>query len=170
MSDFNLSDKIQELPKGLTCACGKCELSKIRTQDVRKFIKLFKDSIFTNMTVHQICRRLDELAGDKLISPQDYSKAKGVPEGVDSPQESTTQTEKDISVPEGVDSPQNDEVTPKDKMREREQSVKTSKSEGVDVCDNCGILESVHYPKTECWNVTIECEKVKPKEVADDGR
>ena len=42
---MSLSDKIIDPPKELTCLCGKCDLSKIRTVHVKLAVKELKERI-----------------------------------------------------------------------------------------------------------------------------
>ena len=73
MSEFNLSDKICKKPEGLTCACGKCELTNIRTRDVKEFIQRLKEEVGNPVLLTKSMRNLkfneiiDEIAGEKLI-------------------------------------------------------------------------------------------------------
>lgn len=69
MTEWNLSHKIIEVPKGLHCACGKCDLSKIHTKDVKEFIRkvlLALDFLNTSQW-REANARIEELAGDRLI-------------------------------------------------------------------------------------------------------
>ena len=36
---MSLSDQIEEIPKGLTCACGECDLRKINVTHLKQSIK-----------------------------------------------------------------------------------------------------------------------------------
>lgn len=59
MSEFNLSDKIFD---NETVCQGKW----LNPNDVKKFIKLFKEGINMNYSWDRIMRDIDILAGDKL--------------------------------------------------------------------------------------------------------
>ena len=76
--NFNLSDKIMEIPKGLTCACGKCDLSNIKTKYVKEFIKVIKEdfelfklqqfgiSVGMSPKFNIFLEQINKRAGDKL--------------------------------------------------------------------------------------------------------
>jgi len=81
---MSLSDWIMEIPKGLTCACGECDLSNIRTKNVKEFIKkankIIDDEFLevekvSNAKIaqsfyifkQQIKRKIKKEAGPKLI-------------------------------------------------------------------------------------------------------
>ncbi len=87
MSEFNLSDKIGEFDS------EKVDNNLLWSEDVRKFIKLLKEAIDKLdheknglITTLGMKTKLNKLAGDKLISPQDVkigTTKMGLPEGVD---------------------------------------------------------------------------------------
>ena len=66
---MSLSDKIIPTPPGMTCACGTCNLDRLRVPDVKEFIKQIKNDLvndddeITN-TIHEA---IDKRAGDKLL-------------------------------------------------------------------------------------------------------
>lgn len=64
-----LSNEIIEVPKGLTCACGKCDLRKLPVDKVKKFIKDIKIDIVENdiYTADEIFKVIDNRAGEELI-------------------------------------------------------------------------------------------------------
>ncbi len=72
-----LSDKIQVIPKGLTCACGTCEISNIKTKDVRESVnklkKVLTSNFHKNSKLHEDERLkvtlilIDKIFGHKLI-------------------------------------------------------------------------------------------------------
>ena len=66
-TEFNLSEKISEVPQGLTCACGKCDLSNIKTKYVKEFITTIQVKVLTGWKgQNEFIDWLDKKVGEDL--------------------------------------------------------------------------------------------------------
>lgn len=75
---MSLSDKIPEVPKGLVCICGNCELRKLNIKDVKEAVRELKEEIKTwdykdrpdlagLILFQDVDFVIDKIFGDKLI-------------------------------------------------------------------------------------------------------